>query len=632
MKIQKLDLKKFGPFSDRILDFALPASKSGHGLHVIFGRNESGKSSSLRALRQLLYGIPAKTSDDFIHAGKDLRLGGELLHSDGTALAIMRRRGKAQALRDYNDKEVLDESVLHKFLGGLAQNHFESMFGIDHSALMAGGQALFGGKGELGQILFSAGSGVGDINRVTDKLNQRCEEYFKPMGSNQIINAALKNLQVTQARIKSVEVSASQYEALDESLQKARSEKLQLEEAISQKQQAQSKLQRIKDALPLLAKRKSLQMALDKLKLEEAIALPEDFGQRAKSLQLERARLFSDNEQLEQSLKQLIDELEGMQIPSGLLDRAPGIEDLQQKLGSHLKAMDDTTNMVVRLTEHENAMKTALKDLGHKPDLELCENLRITVGEKVRIRELEANKKAVEGKAEAARGRVASIAKTMASIKNELSKLADVAESEMLVKAVKRVEQKGAIEQQLKQARQRAEQAVGQLIVYLNKLQISASDVLSAILVESAWDKLEGLPVPGSETLERFAKEISRRVDQYEKLQNFVVEVDVELRQVAQSLDQLRHEMDTPTEADLASARDGRDEDWQTVKEAWKKASYEDSKDSELVQSFESGLQNADTIADRLRRESTQIAKRATLLAEQQKLIGKRDQTNRTFE
>ena len=223
------------------------------------------------------------------------------------------------------------------------------------------------------------------------------------MGSNQIINAALKNLQLTQAKIKSVEVSAGQWETLDEALNKARKEKSRLEEAISEKHQAQGKLQRIKDALPLLAKRKALQMALDQLKADEAIALPEDFGQKARNLQLEKARLTSDNEQLEQSLKQLVVDLDNMQIPSGLLDRAPGIEDLQQKLGSHLKAMDDTTNMVVRLTEHENVMKTALKDLGHKPDLELCENLRITVGEKVRIRELEANKKAVESKAEAAK-------------------------------------------------------------------------------------------------------------------------------------------------------------------------------------------------------------------------------------
>ena len=104
-------------------------------------------------------------------------------------------------------------------------------------------------------------------------------------------------------------------------------------------------------------------------------------------------------------------------------------------------------------------------------------------------------------------------------------------------------------------------------------------------------------------------------------------EIDIELQQAAQSLDQLRHEMDTPTENDLAGARVGRDKDWQSVKEAWQKAVFNQSRDGELTNSFEAGLQNADTIADRLRRESAQIAKWATLLAEQQKLFGKRDET-----
>ena len=176
MKIQKLDLKKFGPFAEKSLDFSLAENR----LTIVFGPNEAGKSSSLRGLRQLLYGIPSR---DFIYAAKDLRLGGHLLHSDGTDLKITRRKGKSQALRDEFDKTALDESVLHRFLGGLAQNHFESMFGIDHSDLIAGGQALFSGKGELGQILFSAGAGIGDINRISDGLSKSAAELFLARGT-----------------------------------------------------------------------------------------------------------------------------------------------------------------------------------------------------------------------------------------------------------------------------------------------------------------------------------------------------------------------------------------------------------------------------------------------------------------
>ena len=57
MRIKRLELKAFGPFSDRTLDFSsdLP------GLHVVYGPNEAGKSSSMRALQALFFGFPVRT-------------------------------------------------------------------------------------------------------------------------------------------------------------------------------------------------------------------------------------------------------------------------------------------------------------------------------------------------------------------------------------------------------------------------------------------------------------------------------------------------------------------------------------------------------------------------------------------
>jgi ABC-type hemin transport system ATPase subunit len=45
MKLARLVLQAFGPFTGKVIDFA------GHGtnLHLIYGPNEAGKSSALRA-------------------------------------------------------------------------------------------------------------------------------------------------------------------------------------------------------------------------------------------------------------------------------------------------------------------------------------------------------------------------------------------------------------------------------------------------------------------------------------------------------------------------------------------------------------------------------------------------------
>jgi len=46
-----------------------------HGLHLIYGPNEAGKTSALRAVSHLLFGFPVRTPDDFVHPYDQLRVG-----------------------------------------------------------------------------------------------------------------------------------------------------------------------------------------------------------------------------------------------------------------------------------------------------------------------------------------------------------------------------------------------------------------------------------------------------------------------------------------------------------------------------------------------------------------------------
>ena len=135
MKILKLILTAFGPFTDVSLDL----SKGQQGLYVIYGPNEAGKSSSLRAITDFFYGIHARTPDDFIHPYGRLRIGAQLQHSDGTVLDLVRRKANQNSLRLGDDITPLDDSELSRFLGEVDQNLFQTMFGINHGRLRHGG-------------------------------------------------------------------------------------------------------------------------------------------------------------------------------------------------------------------------------------------------------------------------------------------------------------------------------------------------------------------------------------------------------------------------------------------------------------------------------------------------------------
>ncbi len=89
MKLLKLNLKAVGPFTGVVLDL----SGGEQGLHLIYGPNEAGKTSTLRALSHLLFGFPQRSADNFVHPNEQLRVGGRLRHSSGEELEIVRRRG-----------------------------------------------------------------------------------------------------------------------------------------------------------------------------------------------------------------------------------------------------------------------------------------------------------------------------------------------------------------------------------------------------------------------------------------------------------------------------------------------------------------------------------------------------------
>ena len=88
MRIDTLDLRAFGPFTAKPLDF----SRGTHGLHVVFGQNEAGKSSALRALGAALFGIHGRTKDDFVHEYSALRLAMSLRNAKDERISFVRRK------------------------------------------------------------------------------------------------------------------------------------------------------------------------------------------------------------------------------------------------------------------------------------------------------------------------------------------------------------------------------------------------------------------------------------------------------------------------------------------------------------------------------------------------------------
>src|SRR5438034_1310217 len=100
MRIARLDLLAFGSFAAQKLVFG---RKPG-AIELVYGPNEAGKSTTLRAISALLFGIPERTRDAHRHVASELRVGALLESREGKNLEIVRRKGRKGTLRDPDDR------------------------------------------------------------------------------------------------------------------------------------------------------------------------------------------------------------------------------------------------------------------------------------------------------------------------------------------------------------------------------------------------------------------------------------------------------------------------------------------------------------------------------------------------
>ncbi len=157
MRLLELYLKAFGSFTEGRIE--LPDA-GGPGLCVFHGANEAGKSTALRAIRGLIYGIPARSPDDFIHRYPDLRIGARMRFDDGEELSVMRRKRAKASLYDYADSAVLESDRMDRLVEAVPELLFERFYGLDHLSLREGSAALLRDDGEVGPRSSEQASGL----------------------------------------------------------------------------------------------------------------------------------------------------------------------------------------------------------------------------------------------------------------------------------------------------------------------------------------------------------------------------------------------------------------------------------------------------------------------------------------
>ena len=326
MKILNLHLMAFGPFTDLDLDF----TGNQAGMQIIYGPNEAGKSSALRALTGWLFGIEHNSPDNFIHDYQQLKIGGTLRNSAGQELAFIRRKGRSNTVLTPEGKP-LDDDILRDYLHGIDRQLFLSMFGIDHQALVSGGEDILRGGGELGQSLFAAGLGTADLRGVIQELEDKARSLFLPRGQLQVINQAISEYAAHKKMVSEHSLRSRDWIEKDQAI---RDHRLQLDKIsgdLGDMSAEKHRLERLNQVIPKIAKRDAL--ILRQKNLGSVVILSPEFTETRKE---SVRQLESAQESLERATsekKVLAEELDGLSVPQELLNQAQTITALHQRSG-----------------------------------------------------------------------------------------------------------------------------------------------------------------------------------------------------------------------------------------------------------------------------------------------------------
>ena len=609
MQLCRLDLAAFGPFTDHLLDF----DSSSATLHIVYGANEAGKSSALRGLKALLYGIPARTTDNFIHAHQEMRVGGCLRSQNGEQLDFVRRKGRKDTLLSV-EGTPLDPMALKAFLQGVSADFFESLFGIDHNALVRGGEEILDQKGEVGQALFSAALGSQMLHQLLDELDAEADALFRPRGSTRQINIAVKAYNALQREIREKSLSSSLWKTKCSEVESAASRLNEVAEAISVSASELNRLRRIRRVQPKLARRSGqlLQLAA----LGDVVILSDDFSKRRQQAARTLETAQEMKRKTENNHNELQKQLKGISIDNILLDLGETIAELHQRVGAHRKAMQDRPGLQVRCSQLLSDAKKQLQEIRPNLELDNAEQLRPVYARRHRIAELGVAQQRLTAALRSVDKELHETETALQECRDQRRQLAETGSVDALRSALNAARKEGDLEGALSSGDKELEILVQQGVAGLAQLTLWEGEMRDLVL----------LPLPTHESINRFEESYHQVFRQQQRLTEKQEEWR-EYRYVAdRQIEELQGAGDVPSEELLDESRNLRDQLWSLLRRRWVD---DENIDSELSQfdagsllhdQFEQRITEADDVSDRLRREADRVQQLAALAARQQEV------------
>lgn len=459
MRLERLDLLRYGHFTDRSV--ALPRGEA--DLHVIFGPNEAGKSTSLAAIEDLLFGVPMQSPHNFLHDYSALRIGA-LLEAEGAQLEVLRRKGNKDTLLDTDDTPLAGgEASLRPFLAGADRSFFERMFSLDHQRLRSGGREILEAKDDIGQMLFAAGSGMAGLRTQLATLAEEADGLWTARRAKDRRFYSVKDkLDAAKRDLHAQTLKADTWQELKRLRDQADAAQQALSDEINEKTRERNRLTRIRRVFRDLRRVQEVQDEL--AELDEVVELPEDAGRRLKEAEDADSAAEARRTVLQDQLQQAEKSLEGLSFDETLIRHVTEIRKLAKRETVVESEKESLPKREAELAGAEKDLHIHAQELGWPESDTAALSARIPPRGKVRsLRNLLAQRGKLETAAEGHATHLAESRGTLEEKTQELAEVEPVLDVSRLAATIKALREQGDLSGRVRSAGKALKEAEGRV-------------------------------------------------------------------------------------------------------------------------------------------------------------------------
>lgn len=358
MRLRRIDLTRFGKFTDHTIDFGAVAEGT-PDLHIIYGLNEAGKSTTFAAFLDLLYGVPERSPYNYLHPYNTMQIGARL-EFDGVEHELVRLKQRTGSLVDERGQPV-NEALLTSALGGITRDAYRTMFSLDDQSLKDGGNAIIQSKGELGELLFSASTGLAGLSKSLVAAAEEASGIYKKRSSSTQLAELKRVLAALKAERDEIDTFASAYAALTATHVNAKTAYNAAMTELGEASARNAELTRILGALPLAGELSRLSAEL--AELGDMPRPPSEWFALLPQLSRDETRLQTSLELADRNIGQLRFEIEEIGLDDRVLALGSRIQSLDDSRARYRTAEDDLPKRRIAVVEQDTLLRGILAEL-----------------------------------------------------------------------------------------------------------------------------------------------------------------------------------------------------------------------------------------------------------------------------